>query len=79
MLSGIGSWRWHENSGRFVGSRLHKELEAQSCPQPLSRKALRGPVLRVSKRYAVGRIYAFHRQAISHHRRYRRMLASVSS
>jgi len=25
MLSGIGSWRRHENSGRFVGSRPRKK------------------------------------------------------
>ena len=34
MLSGIGSWRWHENGGRFVGSRLHKELRGPISRQP---------------------------------------------
>jgi len=30
MPSGIGSWRRHENSGRFVGSRLREERKGQS-------------------------------------------------
>lgn len=53
MLSGIGSWRWHENGGRFVGSRLHKELECPTYRQPTIEKVCRGRVLRVCKRYAV--------------------------
>jgi len=34
MPSGIGSWRRPENSGKFVGSRLHKERKGVISGKP---------------------------------------------
>ena len=45
MLSEIGSWRRHENSGRFVGSSRVKNEEAD--------KPILGQVVDTGKHYAV--------------------------
>jgi hypothetical protein len=45
MRSGIGSWRRHENSGRFVGSGL-RDGPIHVQPGPLRRRWRRNTTLR---------------------------------